>query len=107
MLGVRVRLCDVLALHVEGAEGAVDGGVEHVGDSQTWLFEQRRSPEVLEDVTHGVVGDVTVTGKLVGEGAHVARALHVVLSAQRVDAHAVVADVAGGHREVGHAHHHR
>jgi len=30
-----------------------------------------------------------------------------VLTAQRVDADTVVADVSGGHREVGHAHHHR
>ena len=34
-------------------------------------------------------------------------ALHVVLAAQRVHADAFAADVAGGHREVGDAHHHR
>ena len=58
-------------------------------------------------LAHGVVGDVAVAGQLVGERAHVARALHVVLAAQRVDADAVAPDVAGGHGEVGHAHHHR
>ena len=41
------------------------------------------------------------------EGAHVAGALHVVLAAQRIHADAVAADIAGGHGEVGHAHHHR
>ena len=58
-------------------------------------------------VAHRVVGDVPVAGQLVRERAHVAGALHVVLAAQRVDADAVAADVAGGHGEVGHAHDHR
>jgi hypothetical protein len=33
-------------------------------------------------------------------------ALHIVLAAQRVHAHALAADVAGGHGQVGDAHHH-
>ena len=37
--------------------------------------------------------------------AHVRRALHVVLAAQRVDAAAGLADVAGEQREVDQAHH--
>jgi hypothetical protein len=40
------------------------------------------------------------------EGAHVAGALHIVLSTERIHAHAVAADVAGGHGEVRHAHDH-
>ncbi|MNN33246.1 hypothetical protein D3C81_1469980 [compost metagenome] len=40
-----------------------------------------------------------------GEGAHVAGALNVVLPPQRVHAHAFAADVAGGHGQVGDAHH--
>ena len=54
-----------------------------------------------------VLRDVPVAGELVREGAHVAGALHVVLPAQRVDADALAADVAGDHGQVGHAHHHR
>src|SRR2546430_17623238 len=46
----------------------------------------------------------TTLFRSVGEGAHVARALHVVLTAQRADAHALAAEVAGGHGEVGDAH---
>ena len=41
------------------------------------------------------------------ERAHVAAALHVVLSAQRVHADALAADVAGDHREVRDRHHGR
>ena len=52
-------------------------------------------------------GDVAVAGELVREGAHVAGALDVVLPAERVDADALAADVAGDHGQVGHAHHHR
>ena len=40
------------------------------------------------------------------EGTHVAGALHIVLSTERIDTHAVAADVAGGHGEVRHAHDH-
>ena len=48
-----------------------------------------------------------VTRELVRKGTHVAGALHVVLAAQRVNAHARPPDVAGGHREIRDAHHHR
>jgi hypothetical protein len=46
-----------------------------------------------------------VGGQLVRERAHIAGALHVVLAAQRVDAHALAPDVAGGHGQVGDGHH--
>ena len=39
------------------------------------------------------------------ERAHVARALHVVLAAQRIYADAWPADIAGRHREIGDRHH--
>jgi hypothetical protein len=48
---------------------------------------------------------VAVAGQLVREGADVARALHIVLAAQRIDADAFAPDVAGGHGQVGDAHH--
>ena len=65
-------------------------------------------PHIVSNIERAaVVGHVAVAGELVRERAHVARALHVVLAAQRVDADAVAADVAGGHRQVGQAHHHR
>ena len=47
-----------------------------------------------------VVDDVLEAGQAVGDGAHVAAALHVVLAAQRVEAGAVAADVAGQQRQV-------
>lgn len=58
-------------------------------------------------MARGAVADVAVAGQLVRERPHVARTLHVVLAAQRVHAHTIAAQVAGGQRQVGHAHHHR
>ena len=85
---VRVALGDVLALHVQRPEGAVDRGVEHVRDAQARLGQDRHAPQVLVDVADVVVADVAVAGQLVRERAHVARTLHVVLAAERVHAHA-------------------
>ncbi len=56
---------------------------------------------------HRVVGNVAIAREFVRERAHVARALHVVLAAQRIHADAVAADMAGCHREVREPHHHR
>ena len=106
VVGVRVRLRDVLALDVEALEAAIDGLVEHVGDAQARLVVELGAPERLEALAGGVVRDVAVAGELVRERAHVAGALDVVLAAQRVHAGAELADVAGRHGDVGHAHHH-
>ena len=64
------------------------------------------APESLEHLPRRIVGHVPIAGELVRERAHVAGALHVVLPAQRVHADAGLADIAGRHGEVRHAHHH-
>ena len=107
VVGVRVRLGDVLTLDVKALEGPLDRAVEHVRDAQARLGVEGASPELLELMADGVVGHVAVAGQLVGERAHVARALHVVLAPQRVDAYAITADVARRHCQVRHAHDHR
>ena len=101
MLGVRIGLQDVLALHVEPHEGAFDGRVEHVGNAQARLVVELDVPHRLELLAHRVAGDMAIARQLVRERAHVAGALHVVLAAQRVHADAGTADIAGDHREVG------
>ena len=105
VLGVGIRLEDVLALDVEALERAVDRGVDHVGDAQARLGVERAAPQRLEHGAGRVLGDVAIAGNLVREGAHVAGALHVVLPAQRIHADALAADIAGGHGEVGDRHH--
>ena len=48
VLGVGVGLQDVLALDIEALEGAVDGGVEHVGNAQARLRVELDVPHRLE-----------------------------------------------------------
>ena len=107
VLGVGVALGDVLALHVEPLERPADRGVEHVGDAQPGLGLDAHAPQRLVDLAHLGPRHVPVPGQLVRERAHVARPLHVVLPAQWVHPDALAAEVAGEHREVGHAHDHR
>lgn len=107
MLGVGIRLQDVLALDVNPLERAVDRGVEHIVDAQARLRIELHAPRVLEHHAHGIVGDVPIAGELVRERAHVAGALHVVVAAQRVDADTGAAKVARHHGEVGNGHHRR
>ena len=102
---VGIRLGDVLALQVEALERAVDRLVHHVGDAQARLVAELHAPESLEHLPGRVVRDVPVAGELVRERAHVAGALHVVLAAQRIHPHALAADVAGRHGEIGDRHH--
>ncbi len=97
---------DVFALHVERLEAAGQRRVQHVRDAQARLRVQRHAPGGLELRAHRRVADVAVAGQLVREAAHVAGALHVVLATQRVHAHALAADVADGHGQVGDAHDH-
>src|SRR5262249_35229346 len=67
---------------------------------QARLRLQAHAPVGLEGRTHLGIGHVAVGAELVRERAHVARALYVVLAAQRVDAHALAPEVAGRHGEV-------
>ncbi len=105
VLGVGVALGDVLALAVQRLEAAAERGLEHVGDAQARIGLQGNAPGLFELGADLGVGDMPVTRQLVREGAHVAGTLHVVLPAQRVDPHTFTTDVAGGHGQVGDAHH--
>jgi hypothetical protein len=58
------------------------------------------TPHAARTSARLVVLDVLEARQLVGESAHVAAALHVVLPAQRVEARAPAPDVAGEQREV-------
>ena len=104
--GVRVGLGDVFALHEDALELPVDRAIEHVRDAQTGFCLNGGAPQFLEHFAGGVIAHVAIAREFVGERAHVTRTLHVVLSAQWVHADTVAAEVAGGHRQVGHAHHH-
>ena len=106
VLGVGVGLDDVLTFAIERLEGTVHRRFEHIGDAQARLVVQGDTPRLAEQRAGGGVRHVAVTRQFVREGAHVAGALDVVLAAQRVHAHTLTAEVAGGHGKVGDADHH-
>ena len=106
VLGVGVRLGNVLALHEQALVGALDGGIEHVGNAQARLGVECGLPHGLEHLAHRVVTDVAVAREFVREGTHVAGALNIVLPTEGIHTHAVAAHVARQHGEVGHAHDH-
>ena len=106
MLGVGIRLGDVLTLHEQALESAFHRLVEHVGDTEARLIVELRLPHRLEDAAHDIVVHVAVARELMRERTHVAGALHIILSTERIDAHPVAPDIAGEHGEVGHADHH-
>ena len=106
MLGVGVGLHDVFALAVQAQKRAVHGSVKHIGDAQTWFGAQGHAPSAFKQSACGRVRDVTVAWQLVREAAHVASALHIVLTAQGVHAHAFTTHHATGHGQVGNANHH-
>ncbi len=85
-----VHRADLVALH----------GLEHLREVQALVRRDRRAPDALEAGALDVVVQVVAAGQLVGDGAHVATALHVVLPAQRHQARAPAPDVPGEQREV-------
>ena len=106
VLGVGVGLGDVFALNEQAPVAAIEGGIKHVGDAEPWLGIERDAPGGIEAAAHGAIRHMAIARQFVRERAHVAGALHIVLPAQRIDADAFAADIAGRHGKVGHGHHH-
>ena len=105
MVGVGVGERRVLAHDEHGLERAVHGEVETSRDAQAHVLRHldarrpRRTFARASDRRHA-----RVARERVGQRAHVAGALHVVLAAHRVHAGVGDADVAGDHGEVGEVH---
>ena len=98
--GVRVGLGDVLAEDVHRLQVARDRGVEHLRDRVALLARDLDAPRLLELPRGGLVADRAIRRVGVRQRAHVARALHVVLAAQRQQRRAEPADVARHQRHV-------
>ena len=97
-VGVEV-LGDVLAEDVHRLELALDRRVEHLRD-RALLARHRDALCGLERLRDLLVLDRAVGRGAVGQRAHVGRALHVVLTAQRQERRAGAADVARHQHEV-------
>ena len=97
---VGLGLDRVLADAVDRGQVAALHRVEHARQVPAALRRDRDAPLGVELGPQRVVLDVLEAGQPVGQGAHVAAALDVVLATQRVDAAAVAADVPGQQDEV-------
>ena len=100
VLRVRVGLGDVLAEDVHRLEVARHGRVEHLRDLHPALALHRHAPALLEAPRDLLVGDRPVGGERVRQGAHVGRALDVVLPPERQQRRPAPPDLAGHQREV-------
>ena len=80
MLGIGIGLGNVLALHIHGLEAAGDGGIKHVGNPQARLIVNGHIPGLLKPGSNGRVAHMLIARQFVGEGAHVAGTLNVVLA---------------------------
>ena len=97
---VGLGLDRVLADAVDGGQLAALHGIEHARQVPAALRRDRHAPLGIEPRAQLVVLDVLEAGQPVGQRAHVAAALDVVLAAERVDAGAVPPDVAGQQDQV-------
>ena len=79
MLGIGVRLRDVLALYIEATEAAVERRLEHVWNAQARFGIEMHAPRRFEQHARWPVGDVAITWEFVRERTHIAGALHIVL----------------------------
>ena len=92
---VGLGLDRVLADAVDRGQVAALHGVEHARQVPAALRRDGDAPLGVELGAERVVLDVLEARQPVGQGAHVAAALDVVLATQRVDAAAVAPDVTG------------
>ena len=103
VMAIGLGLQRVLADHVQRRELAALHGLEHPRQVPAALGRNAHAPEVVAALAGLVVLDVLEADQPVGQRAHVAAALDVVLAAERVDAAAVSPDVPGeqGERDQG------
>ncbi len=68
MLGVGIGLGQILALHIDALEGAIDGGIKHVGIRRPGSLSSGAPPEGLEHGAGGIIRNVPVAGQFMREG---------------------------------------
>ena len=88
----------------ERFEFARDGGIEHLRDLPADVVRHDARRRIIVALLTYRIVHAKIAGALVRLAAHVSSALHVVLSAQRIHAHAGPTDVAGHHGDVGNGH---
>ena len=102
---VRFRVGGILAQHVKRREVAVLHRLKHIAQVPAAFGWDLHTPGLLKLGAQFVVLNMLEARQAVGNRAHVASALDVVLSAQRIHAAAVAAHMPGEQRQVDEGHH--
>ena len=101
MIQIRIRHEWILTDNIEGLEFTVIGLRDHFRGLQAGGVRQRHAPGLFHLLPGRRVCYLLVSGIHIRQAAHIAGALNVVLSAQRIDAAARHAHVAAEHGQVG------
>ena len=109
LVDVRFGIGQIFSEDIKSPHLAVHQSVHHLGNHEADIIRQLRGlPMRLQgflDFSHIFIdGHCLITGKHIGQGAHVAGALDIVLAAQRVDTAHLHAHVAQKHLQVGGGH---
>ena len=89
----------ILAHDVHAADLPFAGGIHDLDHGEARLLVELHAPELLEARVRLGIVDALVVGEHHRDESRVARALHVVLAAQRMQPRAGAADLAGHQRE--------
>src|SRR3989449_11483455 len=102
---VGLRIHGVLSQHIQRRQFPALHGVEHRAQMPSAFRVNLRAPRAFEFRAQLGIFHVLEARQAVGNRAHVAAALHVILPAQRIYAAAVSPDVSRQQREVDQRHH--
>src|SRR5277367_5423304 len=97
---VSFRVGGILAEHVQRGQMAVLHGFEHIAEMPAALRLNFNSPGFLELGTNFIVLNMLEAWEAVGNCAHIATALDVVLPAQWIHAAAVAPHVSGENGQI-------
>ena len=102
VVGIRIGNDRILPDDIQGLDFALGDGRHHAGHGQAHPIRQVLDPPGRLHLGPGVgIGHRLITGKDVGQAAHVAGPLDVVLAPEGVDPAAFNPDVAAEHGQVG------
>jgi hypothetical protein len=94
LIGLRLRR--ILADRVDRPDLSVLHSLKHLRQISAVFGLERRTPGLLElGPNRGIGGPILKAHQTIGDGAHVAATLHVVLAPKRVDPGAVLPDMPG------------
>ena len=104
MVGIRVCNNRILTINVKTFYLAFNGCREHFCGVQTIVWIQLHAPGFFKFFTYFRIFHLLISRVILRSGSHIAGALYVVLSADRVDAAALAAQLTYQQSHIGHRH---